>query len=158
VNVGIASIMHSGTHLMVNMLQPLMKGCSIDDARVGKPGYFVYHLVDEQRNDFKVNFPLITPMRHPVRVYESWRVRGKEIQELEKQYKNLVKITPLFIHIDRADRDEWVSRAGKALGLPLSTTWPLMSPKNTLGFKVTPARISAIPEWVMDIYDKTLEA
>ena len=155
-NVGIASIMHSGTHLMVDMLQRCMKGCSIQDAQNGKPGFFLMHLVDAHQNDMRLGLPLITPMRHPVRVLESFRRRSKTLAEMESQYRNLARISPIFIHVDRKDRDAYVERAGKLLNLPLKTDWPLLSPKNTLGWKVTPERIKEIPEFIMDIYDNSL--
>ena len=155
--VGVASVMHSGTHLIYKMLTSCLKckGVSIEASRAGEHGVFLFHLVDAHRDALDMRH-LVTPMRHPVRIAESFRRRGKPIEDMYRQFENLARIDPIFIHVDRVDRDAYVARAGKELGVQLHTDWPLLSPKNTLGYKVTPARIKSIPAFIMDIYDKSI--
>jgi len=159
IGVCVASVMHSGTHLVFNMLRESMgcKGISLQDIREGKPGVALFHLVDAHKGELRLSCPIITPMRHPVRILESFRRRGKPQSEMESQFRNLDKLDPLFIHVDHIARDQHVKRVGDRLGIDLKTDWPLLSPKGTVGFKVTPERVSAIPGWIMDIYTHSLE-
>lgn len=153
--IGLASIMHTGTHLVREMLMEHLKAISPD--ALDRDGFYGYHLVNSCKKYTQLNYPTISPMRHPVRILESFRRRDKTIDMMEEQFHNFSLLRdPIIIHVDRADRDDYVNRAAKRTGLPLSTDWPLLSPKNTLGFKVTPERLKEIPEWIMDLYSKTL--
>jgi len=138
------------------MLQKHLKGHS-PNALEGKTGYYLYHLLDSSKKWFDLPYPVISTMRHPVRILESHRRRGEDLPMVEEQFRNFEKLKdPIIIHVDRQNRDEYLARASKRLGLDLTTDWPLLSSKGTLTFKVTPERLKEIPEWIMQIYKSTL--
>lgn len=156
--VGVGSIMHTGTHLLWRMLEP-MKGIN-PDAYHHQPGAYkyLYHLVDSSQGYFGLEYPILTPMRHPVRVLESFRRRNKPFSMFAEQWRNLERIHghTNYIHVDRKDRDWHVNLASRAIGFHVKPSWPLLSAKNTLNIQVTDERVEEIPRWIMDLYRETL--
>ena len=81
-------------------------------------------------------YPSIVPMRHPVKVFESWKVREKSFKNLAGQYdilKNIVSnFDTTYLPIDVPDRDDWLWQLNERFGLDIQTTWPvIMSRKET---------------------------
>ena len=81
-------------------------------------------------------YPIIVPMRHPQKVFESWKVREKNLDHLVRQYHILKKLVapynPYYLPIDVFERETWLENINARFGLDIQTNWPvIMSRKQT---------------------------
>lgn len=97
--VVVPSIYHTGTHLMKRVFQDWIaispNWCGPFDLPSGDTRWVMFcHLTDSNRELYHVvrQYPCVVPMRHPVRVLESWHRRGLTQAEYETQWKNLERI------------------------------------------------------------------
>jgi len=159
----IPSVMHTGTHLLLDIFKNWNKISPIPDSMFyppmdNKDHIIQFHLIDGHSTFYEIaeTYHQVIPMRHPVRVLESMRRRQKTLADLEEQFANLIRVhewAPMYIHVDSKDRDKHVQAVAKLINRPLSTDWPNLSHKGTIDFEVTDERIVEIPQWIMEFYD-----
>jgi hypothetical protein len=169
--VCIPTIKHSGTHLLKNdifkafknasYVQALDGGC--DDGDYSVTWHVVGQNFDTMAEVMDLGIPIISPMRHPARVKESYIRRGMypprcDSQSFDTQWKNMIKIyekyDPMYIHIDSENRDSDVLKVASKISRDLHTDWPLLGATHGVhDFKVTDDSIKGIPNWVMDFYN-----
>lgn len=162
--VCVPSIMHTGRHVLQTIFTRenwKQVGPNPDThfyPPKPKQDHIIYfHLVDGHSAYYNIaeQYPLVCPMRHPVRVLESFRRRGLTKDYFEEQWRNQIRVhnwRPLYIHIDSTHRDEQLANASRKLGRKLSTNWPVLTVKNTVDFEVTDERLAEIPDFIMDFY------
>ena len=130
------SVMHTGTHVLKRIF---------DDA--GFTGVGIGHsppdwCVDAYRHGHVLTMncsmlairlgetmPVVCPLRHPYRVEESWKRRGKEIGPMIAQFRELAgKFAPMahVVPVDGPERDHWLDQLSGVLGRDLKTDWPIV--------------------------------
>lgn len=162
----VPSIFHTGSHVLWGMFKDWERiGTHLEDMRLSDDtDYWVqFHLTDNQSHSFDLTrrYKMVIPMRHPVRVWESFNRKGLKMSFFEEQWRNLERVMehgPRFIHVDSRDRDEHVKRVSEWLERPLHNDWPLMTTSNTHNLLVTPERTRALPGWIMEVYNETKES
>jgi hypothetical protein len=80
--------------------------------------------------DLALEMPLIVPLRHPYRVEESWKRRGKSVAELVSCFDTLAEkfapLRPCFMPVDSPRREEALQELSGELGVELSTDWAVV--------------------------------
>lgn len=147
----VPTIMHSGTHtLRYEILKEegdgknkdnwnfMGSGPSARDCEVSTilGGHLNNSMMDKWEDAFK-EFPVFTCLRHPVRIAETFRRRGKCIRHLNEMWMNMIEVVdkydPFYIHVDdKQVRDAQVKLMGEILGLPLKTNWPINKDTNSI--------------------------
>lgn len=72
----IISVQHTGTRFLV-----------------GELGINAEHVTDQNMPKLRSLKTATVPVRHPARVYESWRRRGRPIAGCTQQYRNLISLS-----------------------------------------------------------------
>ena len=172
--VGLPTIMHTGNHLAQQHIFKSLGVGTLEGIQSESGDLLItYHVIDEVMDRWWKALDhcdhIYTVMRHPARVMESFRRRGRSLKQgdrkydegcnFESQWKNLIKINdryPLsFIHIDSPSRDEQVWRASKLLGVPLGMEWPVLGERQgTKDMEITEEHINQVPHWIMDFYNE----
>ena len=157
----IPSVMHTGRHVLATAFSGWKTtGPVIDELEEESRYIMLLHLTDKDKILYQHirDFPAVVPIRHPVRVWESWKRKQSPqmtFQYFEEQWKNLIRvkdhlISYVFIDEDRRDKD--LEKAGRLAGARLKTDWPVLSQTNTVDFEVTQERVKEIPDWIMEHY------
>ena len=125
--MNIISIQHSGTKLLVRKFQ-----CDELALRDETEGLHVGHISTGQWPHIisRIKDPTIIPMRHPHLVWESWRRRGKNINELIENYHLLIDLDqyqPFYVNIDLPIRDWQIDKINTELNLTLAKEWPIIN-------------------------------
>lgn len=72
-------------------------------------------------------YPAVVPLRHPHLVFEAWRRRHRTHFEMLLQWSILInevdKYKPLYLPIDRPDRDKYLRAINRRLGVELNPDW-----------------------------------
>lgn len=172
--------MHSGTHILrYDIFKDFQElGMEYDDETDYIIGShftdFAHGHINEWIN--KVDY-VVVPMRHPARILQSFKKRGRRIHPSEpmpnplevpgtdfhsqwenlKYYHGIKKIH--YIHIDDFDnRDAQVQKLGKLIDRELKPEWPLEEGKKsnsvhgTHALEVTQELEDQVPQWVLDFY------
>jgi hypothetical protein len=148
---------HYFRHLFLNQ--------RVDDYDCTIAAHLVDHVMDKWIPAFE-EFPIYTSMRHPARVWESFKRRGKSKESYDSQWRNMIdvvyKYDPFFVHIDRPDiRDSQVSEMARRLDKPLKTDWHVGkdtgSHKNTHNLEITEELLKEIPQEYIDFYYETAD-
>lgn len=120
------------------------------------------HLYDTHMGHFKRwigRFPLIViPLRDPAATALSWARRSEDFGHFVEQWRNLISLSehdPLYVPIDRPDRQNYLDAVAGAIGAELSTDW---APVNTScgPFKTDPPDVSDLYDWpvIGDFYSR----
>lgn len=74
---------------------------------------------------------LVIPFRHPYRVEESWKRRGKSLAEMYDCYRTLIDrflpLNPVFVPVDTERREEAVERLSSRLRTWLTADWSVVN-------------------------------
>ena len=166
----IPSVMHTGLHLLLDVFKhwkvigPVLDGSQVMTPPQDEERYIIpVHLTKSNREIYRLvqDYPSVVPMRHPVKVLESFKRRGLTQEYFEEQWKCLIRIKDRlirYVHVDQERRDQDLEIAGKLAGTRLSSDWPILTVKNTIDFEVTEDRVKSLPDWVMEHYKWTLQA
>ncbi|MCP4317736.1 MAG: hypothetical protein GY789_17385 [Hyphomicrobiales bacterium] len=132
--VVLISVTHTGTNLLEDILKnggfsrfPLEGG----PRDVEGDAYYVGHVLhmnhSRQAEALGREIPVICPLRHPYRVEESWKRRGKNIGEMVDAFRDLVGRSSgaNFLPVDIPGRNYWLERLAGVLGRDLATDWPV---------------------------------
>jgi len=156
----IPTVMHSGTRFLHQLIgwpvQTLAKAQFVD-------GTIIHCHMDTRSEKFTraLTCPIVVPMRHPARIYESWARRNfksKHPEKLEAQFRRMIREvhphSPTYVVIDHEDRDLHLKRLNDRFGLALKTDWCPVSEKGTSDVEITRKRMARVPDFVMDFYEE----
>lgn len=132
----IPTIQHTGTKFLYKLFPEGYTHCSliedIDQDNVLYVGHLTANSVDRIK---ELPYPMLIPLRHPYLVAESWVRRGKPLSELADNFRLLVNeldpLNPLYLPIDVDNRQDYLDKINKDLGLSLSTNWNVENSKET---------------------------
>jgi len=124
----IPTIQHTGTKLLYKMFPQEFAHCSLREDSDQDNVLYVGHLTGNSIGLIKkLDQPMIIPLRHPYLVAKSWELRGKPLTELTENFKLLVNeldpLSPLYLPIDVENRQDYLDKINKELGLELRTEW-----------------------------------
>jgi len=168
--------MHTGNHLAQQHIFEQFTECPHKDIKTSEGLLLITsHVIDDIMDRWWSSLPhadhVFTVMRHPARVMESFRRRGRSLKTGDKQYdegnnfesqwKNLIEISEdykiNYIHIDREDRNDYVDKASELLGAELGKDWPVLGERQgTKDLQLNNELISRVPDWILDFYEATL--
>jgi hypothetical protein len=113
----IASVPHSGSRFV--------------SALLGVPFWHVYQ--GESLEKILGHDVIVVPLRHPMKVAQSWKNRGKPIVSHPKHepmiamWRTLIDVIaplePLYVPVDSENRDVYLAKLGKATKRRLKTDW-----------------------------------
>ena len=70
---------------------------------------------------------VVVPIRHPVKVAESWKLRNYDLAALDEQWRTLVDVVaphdPIYLPVDHPDRNLYLDVLNERMGLDLQTDW-----------------------------------
>ena len=157
------TVMHSGTHFLYADILRDFKTSVMGSETKEEPQNIHTHVLDEKLPRFPkyLDLPILVPMRHPARVYESWfRRKRKKIIDCDIQFGNMIDVVhphnPMYLVIDHDERDKRLSEISDKLGVKLSTEW-LMGHgivHNTGNCDITDQMMDRVPDFVMDFYEE----
>lgn len=140
--------MHTGTHLIRDVI------LKDHDKHVFHVSEHLHRLncdPEELRNN-----PVVSPLRHPRRVAESWKRRGSDLNTLRSMWislmHNFAPFVDVFICIDSPARDRQLGRLNKILGTSITTDWPVEGSRaNTEGISID--LCPEVPNQFIEFYD-----
>lgn len=93
---------------------------------------------------------VVTTMRHPMRVYESWLKRGRKVadffcQSWEFLFDIHAKHDAYFVPVDAPKRDEYLKRFADRCGIEIETDWPRLN-ASTRKVETRPENMGSIGE------------
>jgi len=175
VEIAVPSMMHSGTHLLrFDILKAFYKmepeGEHFFNGSSGRIMH-TFHLNHDQFPpkliDTMDQLPVFTCLRHPSRMWESYKKRSVKDRmnyrrdKYELQWKRMIDIVskkdPLYVHVDVPEiRDEQVRKMGEALDLPLSCDWKVNPRSGSVhGTHNYDTYEDGIPQEFIDFYNET---
>ena len=103
--------------------------------------------------------PIIIPLRHPISVAKSWRVRGEPLEAMFDQWALLAEIVdvsrPLFLPVDHPERDEFLREMSGQLNMDLQTRWKKYGSKpGSNDVVLTPVDTLAVQELIANTFLK----
>ena len=128
--VVVTSIPHTGTqfvfHQVLSWLGPEIRNPVRSEKKHGKIWIHSEPHRLQELESLK-DYPWIVPMRHPLRVGESWKGRKKNLSTLLELYriqrKFVDKFGPLYFPIDSPKRQIFLDRINERLGTQIETDW-----------------------------------
>lgn len=125
-SVLVASIMHTGTMFVMDSVLGGFVRRMPQEEPIPRCKYQI-HLSepDQELLSRRMNQCVtITPLRERSAVECSWRRRGMDLRELDRQWEKMLARENVFrLQIDAPDRDEKLSELSDLLEVPLSTDW-----------------------------------
>ena len=128
--VVVVSVPHSGTQFVFKQLLGWLEPEIRNPARsADKHGKIWFHVDPDRLVELRslTDYPWIVPMRHPLRIGESWKGRHKRLDrlvELLEIQRNFVhQFNPLYLPIDAANRQDFLTEINQRLGTELETDW-----------------------------------
>ena len=127
------TIQHTGTKLLAKLFKDFY-WASFDEVTEEPNVLFLGHLTVNSINKIKkLDHPILVPLRHPNLVAESWRRRGKPLNELIENFNLLVNeidpLKPHYLPIDVPDRQGYLDKINQDLNLNLTTDWSIENSK-----------------------------
>lgn len=130
--LAVVSVQHTGTRFTESLFN--WPSAALNE-RPSREVIHVGHISHGQLPHIKAlakSAPLVMPLRHPYLVAESWKRRGKPIDELIGMFRvmhdDVLPLEPLVIAVDSEGRDEQLQATSETLGIPLTTDW---TPRNS---------------------------
>ena len=173
--------MHTGTHLLSKQVfsdfdeAPLYM---VEGVNYKIKAHLTDFCHDKMSKWIGKDIHVVSPMRHPALVMESFRRRDRKLtqkekpfglnvlpgQDFESQWENLryydSQCDINYIHIDDfKNRDGQVKVLGERIGYDLSCDWPIGAKESgathgTHDLKITDELINKVPDWIMDFYNE----
>ena len=121
----VPTIQHTGSFFITRHLLEFMQERDLSDKR---PGLYFSHTMPHNMARFVellADNKGVTPLRHPREIVTSWERRGKDLEDLFLQTRNLISIAHMcyVLPIDGQDRNVKLAELRGWLGMPLSTDW-----------------------------------
>ena len=129
--INLISVPHSGTHSM----QSWFVNAGWDKSQMQAPHdgdgntLYVCHPFDNLLKDINaLDYPTVSPMRHPYLVCESWQRRHRNIPELISVLNNWLDIKPEFcVPVDNEEtRQHWADFMCEELNLDIDIHWEVL--------------------------------
>ena len=167
----VPSITHSGTHLLRHFVLEEYKtqvgfAARTRDMNTMMAGHLLNASANVIRKACEDADRVYTPLRHPVRILESFKRKNAPFEYYMEQWGLMVnvlsKYNPTYFHTDIPELRVIESQEiRKDLRLPnIEIDW---TPRKETGcvrgthdFEVTPELEAEIPDWIMEFYNKTL--
>lgn len=132
----IPTIQHTGTKLLAKLFGDVHWASFYEDIGDRESALYLGHLtINSVEAIKKLKHRMIIPLRHPYLVAESWRRRNKPLDELADNFRLLVDeidpYNPLYLPIDVENRQEYLDKINKELGLDLRTEWGVENSKKS---------------------------
>ena len=126
----IPTVPHSGTHLIHDMfVQAGFESAPIQNRHTGNTVTTTHIDRDERLSrvlSMMNEYQAVTPIRHPYLVEESWRRREQPLDRLYATYRRLPALHEagaLIVPVDSPERDKYIKRINKSLGINLKPDW-----------------------------------
>jgi hypothetical protein len=164
------TITHTGTRFLHREIFKTFKVKNVGDARDDENVIYHVHMFDKEKvklNVFANNgWPVVIPLVHPARNFESICRRNKWPKEFFEQWNNMLEFceqcSPMFLHLDDIELRELQSKdLIRAFDLPNDINW---EPKTTVGathgtheLVLTDAHIVKVPRRYIDFYEQMKE-
>lgn len=182
--INVPSVMHTGTRLLtIEILKGTRGGkYNLDDYKYtnippmcgdtddGDDHLHVGHVFSENMDLWREamrKFPTIVPLRHPSRVLESYRRRGKSEDVYKSQWDNLISLVKdfkvLYLHADMPNiRDDELKNISELAGWNVSSDFPATkktgSEYGTHDLTISDELLSDTPKEYIDFYMETVNA
>ena len=146
--------MHTGTHIVRNIL---LRGEKINGFHIPELERRVQGCLDS------MDGLVVSPLRHPARVAESFKRRGSDVERFFLQWSHFMRYfaprVDLYIHVDHPCRDSEVESLADLLGKPISYDWAVTvesgSRQDTHALDIQNCTIE-IPDSFSEFYGQTL--
>ena len=111
----IASVPHCGSHFT----NALLTSCGVK--------YYSRHTYPTDMDQLLLGDDFIVPMRHPIGVAMSWKMRGKDPNDAMPFWGRLIyqiaPFLPYYLPLDLPDREAWLHVLNEGMDLELVTDW-----------------------------------
>jgi len=158
------TIQHSGSHFIMQLLSPWWnthhvnggQGCNFD-----RNGHVLMGHLNEwplaKLAELSREHLTIVPMRHPCRIRESWRRRGRTLAELDRSWDILINHVHnpqcVYIPVDTGTREKMLKVASDRMGLDMKTNWDVVcGDYGTSDMFVTPEMLLNEPPEILDFH------
>ncbi len=153
----VPSVHHTGTKLVFKDILRGLPEINQQDYTEHETGKIRIHIDEPFLEDLHYwlkRVPAIVPLLHPRKVASGWKVRFKRREELGEQWNwlktEIDPYDPYYLPIDHEDRDRWLGRIGKALGLKLATGWPVIGKCEDKRFELDDKDEYLVNSWMDD--------
>ena len=129
----VPTIPHTGTKLLAN---DILRDYD-HNALINTPGprdKIDDHIYPEKMTRWKdllEQYPAIVPLRDPISLAVSWERRNKDLGDMCVMWYIPVEVVdrynPHYLPIDSVNRNEYLDRINRSLGLKLNTDWPIVN-------------------------------
>lgn len=141
----IASVPHTGSHFLIDLIGYEVMRDKADirhEVERNQRVYRFHHVYDGESMEWLLKYgniaPVISPLRHPMSVAQSWKNRGKPIDKHEvhapmvRLFQNLIdlskKVNMRFLPLDSPDRDQYLRRISDVARRNFKTQWAYYGP------------------------------
>ncbi len=164
----IASVPHTGSHFLIDLTGYTVLDDPENISRAVERNLRVYcfrHVYGGESIELLTKWgkmaPLISPLRHPMSVAQSWKNRGKPIFEIEqrasmiKLFHKLIDLSKAvkihFLPLDLPNKQRYLDRICEVAKRRLKTNWVRFGPSDTKPhIPLTEADIEAVGELMTD--------
>ena len=141
----IASVPHSGSHFLIDLIDyTVLPDESMLSHAVERNQRFYrfHHVYGGESMEWLLKYgklaPVISPLRHPMAVAQSWKNRGKPIAEhavhapMVRLFHNLIELSKrvrmYFLPLDHPERERYLRRIAEVAGRNFKTQWSYYGP------------------------------
>jgi hypothetical protein len=139
VNVVLISVPHTGTWFTIRLLTAAgLRETHLNPAKIEDGHVYHGHMLKGTQTHaamrLATQMPLVCPLRHPFRVEESWRRKGKDIGYMIECFRiyqdKFLPLDPLVMPVDSPKKNHALSELSAGLGLDLATDWSVVNGKS----------------------------
>lgn len=129
------SVPHTGTYLTIRLFAACgLRESTLVPARREENTIYHGHMLKGTQVGMGMKLaqqmPLVCPLRHPYRVEESWKRRGKDVGEMAACFRiymdKFLPLGPYIVPVDSPMRDEAIRRMSDGLGMELKPDWSVV--------------------------------
>lgn len=164
----IASVPHTGSHFLIDLIDYAILRDEADIKHALERNHKVYrfhHVYGGESMEWLLKYgsmaPVISPLRHPMDVAQSWKNRGKPIIEhkvhapMIELFHSLIELSkriPMhFLPLDHPNREQYLKRISAVAGRTFKTRWDRFGPVPKNPHKeLTEAEIEAVSDLMTD--------
>ncbi len=164
----IASVPHTGSHFLIDLIDYEILRDESDIKHALERNHKVYrfhHVYGGESMEWLLKYgsmaPVISPLRHPMSVAQSWKNRGKPIIEHDvhapmiELFQALIELSKqvkmYFLPLDHPMREQYLKRISDVAGRSFKTRWDRYGPIPSNPHQdLTVAEIDAVNELMTD--------